>query len=66
MDPRWVKRLIRVGRPADAQEYTRHLLEQIADVLAPDQVDDVNTTPAVFQALIRRFPELVAPLKGYG
>ncbi|MGW3121532.1 arylcarboxylate reductase [Streptomyces sp. NPDC001107] len=64
MDPRWVKRLIRAGRPADAQEYTTHLLEQIADVLAPGRVDYVNTTPAVFQALIRRFPELVAPLKG--
>ncbi|MFF4802835.1 arylcarboxylate reductase [Streptomyces sp. NPDC001351] len=64
MDPRWVKRLIRAGRLADAQEYTTHLLEQIADVLAPGRVDYVNTTPAVFQALIRRFPELVAPLKG--
>lgn len=63
-DPRRVKRLIRAGRPADAQEYTTHLLEQIADVLALGRVDYVNTTPALFQSLLRRFPELVAPLKG--
>ncbi|MEH0420583.1 arylcarboxylate reductase [Streptomyces sp. B21-083] len=64
MDPRWVKRLIRGGRLADATEYTTHLLEQIADVLAQGRIDYVNTTPAVFQALVRRFPELAAPLRG--
>ncbi|MFD5918713.1 arylcarboxylate reductase [Kitasatospora sp. NPDC058201] len=64
MDPRWVKRLIRGGRLADAREYTTHLLEQIADVLGRGGVHYATTTPAVFQALRQRHPELVAALDG--
>ncbi|MER8186039.1 arylcarboxylate reductase [Kitasatospora sp. NPDC094015] len=64
MDPRWVKRLIRAGRLADAREYTDHLLEQIADVLGAGRVHYLNTTPAVFQALVQSRPELVAALDG--
>ncbi|MFJ1706347.1 arylcarboxylate reductase [Kitasatospora sp. NPDC088346] len=64
MDPRWVKRLIRAGRLADAREYTDHLLEQIADVLARGTVDYLTTTPALLQALCRRHPALVAALDG--
>jgi hypothetical protein len=64
MDPRWVKRLIRTGRLAEAGEYSTHLVEQIADVLRQGAINYVNTTPAVFQVLLRRFPELVAALDG--
>ncbi|WP_370147136.1 arylcarboxylate reductase [Streptacidiphilus sp. EB129] len=64
MDPRWVKRLIRAGRLADVGDYTAHLLEQIADVLGPGRVHYLNTTPALFQALRQRSPELVAGLDG--
>ena len=64
MDPRWVKRLIRTGRLADVSEYTDHLLEQITEVLRPGRVQYVNTTPALFQALRQRSPELVAALDG--
>ncbi|MFI9274398.1 arylcarboxylate reductase [Kitasatospora sp. NPDC052896] len=64
MDPRWVKRLIRAGRLADAREYTTHLLEQIADVLGRGGVHYLNTTPALFQALRQRFPDLVRGLDG--
>lgn len=64
MDPRWVKRLVRAGRLADATEYTTHLLEQVTDVLIHGRIDYLNTTPALFLALVRRHPELVAPLRG--
>ncbi|MER7007171.1 hypothetical protein ABT297_29600 [Dactylosporangium sp. NPDC000555] len=64
MDPRWVKRLIREGRLAEAQEYSDHLVEQIADVLRHGRIDYLNTTPALLQVLMRRHPDLVAGLSG--
>jgi hypothetical protein len=64
MDPRWVKRLIRAGDLKGAQSYTDHLLEQIADVLGKREVDYLSTTPALFQVLHRRHPELVGRLRG--
>lgn len=64
MDPRWVKRLVRAGRLADAGAYTDHLLEQITDVLTNQRVDYLNTTPALFAALVRRHPEVAARLAG--
>ncbi|WP_277682093.1 hypothetical protein [Saccharomonospora azurea] len=64
MDPRWVKRLIRQGNLAGAKEYTEHLIEQITGALRSQPIDYLNTTPALFQALCDRFPELVAKLGG--
>jgi hypothetical protein len=64
MDPRWVKRLIRSGRLADAGDYSNHLVEQIADVLRGGRVQYVNTTPALLQILLRQFPDLVSALDG--
>jgi hypothetical protein len=64
MDPRWVKRLIREARLADVASYTAHLLEQMAAVLRPGRIDYVNTTPALFAALLREHPDLVAGLSG--
>lgn len=64
MDPRWVKRLIRAGDLKGAQSYTDHLLEQIADVLGKREVDYLSTTPALFQVLHRRHPDLVGRLHG--
>jgi len=64
MDPRWVKRLIRAGRLAEVDDYTAHLVEQITDVLRAGRVHYLNTTPALFQALRQRFPDLVAGLAG--
>jgi hypothetical protein len=64
MDPRWVKHLIRNGRLAEVDDYTGHLVEQITDVLAHQPVQYMNTTPAVFHALTRHRPDLVAGLDG--
>ncbi|WBB80347.1 hypothetical protein O7606_02910 [Micromonospora sp. WMMD882] len=64
MDPRWVKSLIRAGRLADANDYSAHLVDQIADVLRGGRVHYLTTTPAVFQILARRHPGPVAALDG--
>jgi hypothetical protein len=64
MDPRWVKRLIRSGRPAQVNEYTAHLIDQIAEILTTFHIDYLSTTPALLQSLIKARPDLVAKLSG--
>jgi hypothetical protein len=64
MDPRWVKRLIRDGRLAEVTQYTKHLLEQMVAVLRHRRIDYLNTTPALFAALLREHPELAGSLSG--
>lgn len=64
MDPRWVKHLLKAGRLQEAQEYTGHVLGQVADVLRRNDVDYLSTTPALLRALIRRNPDAVAGLRG--
>ncbi|MDF2260104.1 arylcarboxylate reductase [Streptantibioticus ferralitis] len=64
IDPRWVKRLIRAGKLAEADEYTDHVIEQIVVILRSQRIDYLNTTSALLSALIRRAPELAAELQG--
>jgi len=64
MDPRWVKRLIRSARLSDVADYTAHLVEQMVAVLRHERVDYVNTTPALFAALLKAEPGIVARLSG--
>jgi hypothetical protein len=63
-DPRWVKRLLRAGKLREASEYTDHVIEQVAVIMASQQIDYLVATPALLQALVRRQPELVARLQG--
>lgn len=63
-DSRWVKRMIRDARLAEAEEYTAHVVEQVGLILRTQPVDYLNTTPALFGALVRRAPDLAASLKG--
>jgi hypothetical protein len=64
MDPRWVKRMLRMGRPGEASEYSAHLTEQITDVLRNYAVDYLCTTPALLQVLVRTSPDLLSGLRG--
>lgn len=64
MDPRWVKRMLRQGRPADAREYTDHILEQIVEVLSTREVDYLATSPALMQALCRQHPTALKDVRG--
>lgn len=51
MDPRWVKRLGREGRPDEVTRYLVHLVEQALEVLRTQPVAVVTTTPPLLQAL---------------
>jgi hypothetical protein len=63
-DPRWVKHLVRQGRPAEAEAYTRHVVDQVADVVRRQHIDYLSTTPALLRAFLRTAPQLVASLQG--
>jgi hypothetical protein len=63
-DPRWVKRLIRAGKLAEADEYTDHIIEQVTLIMRSQGIDFLNTTPVLLNALIRRAPELAGTLRG--
>ncbi|WP_374711616.1 hypothetical protein [Symbiobacterium terraclitae] len=67
LDPRWVKRLYREGRPDEARRYTAHLVDQALAVLEGQPVEVLSTTPPLLQALCER-PEtyalLAAQVKG--
>jgi hypothetical protein len=64
MDPRWVKHLLKAGRLKDAQEYTEHVVGQVAEVLRRNDVDYLSTTPALLRTLIRCDPDAAAELRG--
>ncbi len=66
LDPRLIKRFIRDGRPAEANAYVDHVVEQVVEILETGRIDYLETTPALLQALINRRPELITPLDGVG
>ncbi|WP_194911666.1 phenazine biosynthesis protein [Catenulispora rubra] len=53
-DPRWVKRMIRTGRPELAEEYIDHVLDQVELVTATQNIRVLFITPAVLEALCAR------------
>lgn len=61
LDPRWVKRLYREGRPDEARRYTAHLVDQALAVLESQPVEVLSATPPLLQALCER-PETYALL----
>lgn len=63
-DPRWVKRLIRAGRLAEADAYTDHIIEQVTTIMDSQNIGYLNTTPVLLNALIRRAPAMAAGLSG--
>lgn len=54
LDPRWVKRLYREGRPDEARRYTAHLVDQAVAVLESQPVTVLSATPPLLQALCER------------
>jgi phenylacetate-coenzyme A ligase PaaK-like adenylate-forming protein len=54
LDPRWVKKLIADGRPAEAGAYGDHLVEQLSYVLHTQDVGVLMITPPVLERLARR------------
>jgi acyl-CoA synthetase (AMP-forming)/AMP-acid ligase II len=50
LDPRWVKKLIAAGRPADG--YVAHVIEQIGHVVRTQRIGALTTTPPVLTELL--------------
>ncbi|TCC49566.1 phenazine antibiotic biosynthesis protein [Kribbella pittospori] len=53
MDPRWVKRLLRDGKPEEAEAYTEHLVSQAAALLRSQDIAVLATTPPMLERLSR-------------
>jgi hypothetical protein len=63
LDPRWVKRLIATERPDLAAEYVEHVLDQVEQIVADQDVAVLFITPPVLEALVAR-PALYQRLAG--
>ncbi|AXK33723.1 arylcarboxylate reductase [Streptomyces armeniacus] len=66
LDPRWVKELIRGSRLNEMNQYVDHTSGQVIAILDSQQVDYLETTPAMLQVLLRKRPDLVGKLQGVG
>jgi hypothetical protein len=64
MDPRWARWLIEQNRHAEAQEYTLHLVRQVASILASVPIDYLATTPALLRVLCDECPDRLSGLLG--
>jgi acyl-coenzyme A synthetase/AMP-(fatty) acid ligase len=51
LDPRWVKKSIAEGRPAEAERYAAHVIAQCADVLTTQRVGVLWTTPPILERI---------------
>lgn len=54
VDPRWVKKLIAKGRHDQVKDYVEHVLDQIEDVLASQNVGTLVITPPLLRACAKR------------
>lgn len=55
LDPRWVNRLIRLGRHQDLQDYKEHVVDQGLKILrAHENVRCIFTTPKLLEALCEK------------
>ncbi|WP_202818862.1 phenazine biosynthesis protein [Actinosynnema sp. ALI-1.44] len=57
-DPRWVKRLVAAGKRDVVGQYVQHLVDQAETVMATQDIDVLNATPALLEAICAR-PRLV-------
>ncbi len=65
MDPRWVVKLIRKGRPADMHEYKDHVVEQGLTILrAHENVRCMFTTPKLLEAICEKVSLVKAGIRG--
>ncbi|MBI1387807.1 MAG: AMP-binding protein [bacterium] len=51
LDPRWVKKVIAQGRPAEARAYMEHVVDQAVPILKHRNVSCLFTTPKLLEAL---------------
>lgn len=65
MDPRWVVKLIRKGRPQEMHEYKDHVVDQGLTLLkAHDNIQCMFTTPKLLEAICERISLVKIGIKG--
>ena len=65
LDPRWVNRMIQVGRHQDLQDYKDHVVDQGLKILrAHDNVKCLFTTPKLLEALCEKISLVKMGVKG--
>jgi len=64
LDPRWVKRVIREGQPAQAKAYMAHAIDQAMTILRYRDVTALFTTPKLLEALAERMSLVKMGIKG--
>jgi phenylacetate-coenzyme A ligase PaaK-like adenylate-forming protein len=65
LDPRWVNKLIKAGRPAEVQLYKEHVIDQALKILrAHDSVECLFTTPKLLEGLCEKISLERVGIKG--
>jgi len=54
LDPRWVRRCIAEGRADGVRRYMDHILDQVRDILATQDIRMMSTTPPMLEAIVAR------------
>ena len=54
LDPRWAKRCRAEGRGQDFDRYLDHILDQVRDVLASQDVRAISSTPPILERMVAR------------
>jgi hypothetical protein len=62
LDPRWAKRCRAEGRNEDFDRYVSHILDQVADVLASQDIRAISSTPPILERMATR-ADLYQPLR---
>jgi phenylacetate-coenzyme A ligase PaaK-like adenylate-forming protein len=64
LDPRWVNKLIRAGRPGELAAYKAHVIDQGLTVLKAHKIECVFTTPKLLEALCEKISLKKAGITG--
>jgi hypothetical protein len=64
LDPRWVNKLIKDGRPRELAAYKAHVIEQGLTVLRAHDIKCLFTTPKLLEALCERISLQKAGIRG--
>ncbi|MCT2590984.1 phenazine biosynthesis protein [Streptomyces sp. N2-109] len=54
LDPRWVRRCLSTGREEEAGRYVDHILDQVKEVLATQDIRAVSSTPRILEKAVGR------------
>jgi len=64
LDPRYVKRVIAEGKPAEARSYMNHVIDQAMVLLRHRTITALFTTPKLLEALAEKVSLVQAGIKG--